>query len=576
MAMEEARTARLRMTAAGGQLTVSSAAGTRITLSVPPEALFRSEDVTITIVSTVSGLPFRGALLAAVRVTPDDLALRVPATLRVETRGGLTQDQELSGQDQELAGFAIRDGRELHLYRADRIEDVTAKRASVELRLARFGSYGVARATAGEVAAASRRVPSGYMARLEQLIAQAFPSVGQPRAQASRWHLFPVVYAQEAPTPTPEWLSNLFRALEQTYEQVIAKQFEYIPEHGCESITSRVAIADYWEWATLPALLFPVERGSEPWEVYWKLVVQREDLLHARGYTPAQIAEIDAAMDAFRKERLSQLLRRGGSLVDEAYRRLFAKMYECCRWGRPMQYQLDVMAMVRKEAALQGRELDDGQDKFSECSCRVASMKQGAPEIWTGTITHVEDYLADEEQTQGTRTTRAEFHVKYRHELVLYWADGPGHMVGHYTIDGRILKQHVETTDRKSCGNITVSEDVSGSARDDDQTGAIVVEQSKQPGKYRISYPVNGATGSGLWKRHWSALGCQIFNPVRDDGAVKPVTIVGHPQSVDIETEVDPKRPYRLSGSKVLQVPDVRFAQPHRPKITWKLERCGG
>jgi len=103
-----------------------------------------------------------------------------------------------------------------------------------------------------------------------------------------------------------------------------------------------------------------------------------------------------------------------------------------------------------------------------------------------------------------------------------------------------------------------------------------VVEQSKQPGKYRISYPVNGATGSALWKRHRSAVGCQIFNNVRDHGGLTSVTIVGYPQTVSIETEVDPTTPYRLSGSKVLDVRDERFDTQHRPKITWDLERCGG
>jgi len=48
------------------------------------------------------------------------------------------------------------------------------------------------------------------------------------------------------------------------------------------------------------------------------------------------------------------------------------------------------------------------------------------------------------------------------------------------------------------------------------------------------------------------------------------------PQTVWIGTDVDPTRPCRLSGSKVLEVRDGVFDTPHRAKISWNLERCGG
>ena len=572
VAADEARTSRQRITPAGGQLSISTPDGTRITLAVPPDALVHSQEITMTLVSSVSGLPFGGGLVAAVRVAPDVLPLRAPATLTFETRSGFARDQE-------VAGIAIRDGREFHLYPADRIEDAKAKgRGRVDLRLARLGSYGVARATAAEVADVLRRVPSGYIARLEQLIAQAFPPVHQPSGQASTWSLLPVVYAQEAPAPVPEWLSDLFRSFEETFEQVIVPQFRYIPEHGCESITTWAAISMSLEWAVLPTLLFPVEREHAPWDLYWKLVNQRIDMLHDRGYDDQQIAEIDAAMDAFRQQRLSELLHRADPLLEEAYRRLFAKMYECCRWGRPMQYHLERMLEILRMGELEGvTPLDpDESQKVAECSCRIASVRQGAPEIWTGTITHDEEYDAESVRTPGgTRTETQTLYRKYRQELVLEWAVATESMASRYTIEGRETT-HAETKDRLSCGEVHATRDASGSARDDGETTVMVAAQPGRSGKYRISYPVNGATGSALWKSHWSAEGCQIFNPVRDDRGVRAVTIVGHPHPVWIETEADPARPHRLSGSKVLEVPDKVFDTPRRPKISWNLQRCGG
>ena len=571
VAVDEARSRRQRITPAGGQLSVSTPDGTRITLALPPDALVRSQEVTIALVSAVSGLPFGGALVAAVRVTPDDFPLRVPATLTFEPRGGFAPGQE-------LAGFAIRDGRELHLSRADRIEDAKARgRGRVELPLARLGSYGVARATPDEVAAVARRVPSGYIARLEQLIAQAFPPVNQAPGQASRWSLLPVAHAQEAPAPLPEWLSNLFRAFEESFEQVIVPQFKAIPERGCESATTSAALAMYYEWATLPTLLFPVERAGTPWDLYFRLVNQRVDLLRARGYTLEQIDEIDAAMDAFRKQQIFDLVKRGNPLVEDAYRRLFAKMYECCLGERPMQYHVVTMFEAMRNAQLLGvTQLDPDQNaKIDECSCSINAAMRGGAEIWTGTITHEEDYYAEKVQTPGgTRTKKETLQFNYNMEVVIRWPADRDSLLASYTVDGRKF-HHAETTDRYSCGNVTSGRDVAGSARDDGATVVIVAAQPGQPGKYRIGYPTAGASGSGTWTSHWSAKGCQIFKPVRDKTGFAVIDTVGYPQQVWVEAQVDPARPFQLSNSEVLEVRDDLFDTLHRPKVTWNLHRCG-
>lgn len=524
VAVDEARSRPQRITPVGGQLSVSTPDGTRITPAVPPDALVRSQEVTITLVSAVSGLPFGGALVAAVRVTPDDFPLRVPATLTFEPRGGFASGQE-------PAGFAIRDGRELHLSRADRIEDAKAKgRGRVELPLARLGSYGVARATPDEVAAVLRHVPSGYIARLEQLIAQ-----------------------------------------------VIVPQFRAIPERGCKSATSSAALDMYFEWAVLPNLLFPVERAGTPWDLYWRLVNQRVDLLRARGYILEQIDEIDAAMDAFRRQQLFELVKRGNPLVEDAYRRLFAKMYECCRGERPMQYHLLTMVKVMRAAQFLGvtRIDPDENAKVDECSCSINAVMRGGAEIWTGTITHVEDYYGEKvEMPGGTRTKKQTLRFHYNMEVQIRWPADRDSLLASYWVDGQETS-HAETTDRLSCGNVTSGRDVSGSAGDDGATQVVVAAQPGRPGKYRIGYPTAGASGSGSWTVHWSAEGCQIFKPVRDKTGFAVINTVGYPQQVWVEAEVDPAKPFHLSDSIELEVRDDFFDTPHRPKVTWNLHRCG-
>ncbi len=243
-----------------------------------------------------------------------------------------------------------------------------------------------------------------------------------------------------------------------------------------------------------------------------------------------------------------------------------------------MQYHLMRMVEILRTAELEGVSVDpEPQVKLNECSCRVASVQKGAPEIWTGTITHVENYDGEWERKFGaTRTEKQTLWFKYRLEMRLERAIGPSQMVSSWVVDGR-KTTHAETVDHRSCGDIGGTRDVSGSARDDGATIVYVEPVWKQPGKYRIGYPTNGATGTGSWKGHWSAKGCQIFNPVRDNGGLTPVTLVGYPPSmVWIDTEVEPSRPYKLSGSKLLRVPDDLFETPHIPRVTWNLERCGG
>lgn len=103
-----------------------------------------------------------------------------------------------------------------------------------------------------------------------------------------------------------------------------------------------------------------------------------------------------------------------------------------------------------------------------------------------------------------------------------------------------------------------------------------VTPQPNQPGKYRIFYPLEAAHGYEAWKSHWSAVGCQIFNPVWDKNGQRPVTISGYPQGPFwIETEVDPARPFELAGWTYLEEKDDVFPKPHRPKVEWNLRRCG-
>jgi len=69
----------------GGTITVTAGAGTKLTLTIPKDALLADTTVTITPVASVSGLPAGSRFLGGVQLAPEGTALAKDATLTVET-----------------------------------------------------------------------------------------------------------------------------------------------------------------------------------------------------------------------------------------------------------------------------------------------------------------------------------------------------------------------------------------------------------------------------------------------------------------------------------------------------------
>lgn len=67
----------------GGVVELVTPAGVRFRLSVPPQALFAPETITITVLTAVDQLPLGGAMLGAAVVEPEGLLLLKPAELEI-------------------------------------------------------------------------------------------------------------------------------------------------------------------------------------------------------------------------------------------------------------------------------------------------------------------------------------------------------------------------------------------------------------------------------------------------------------------------------------------------------------
>lgn len=127
---DDARAASALVKMEGGAVSATGGDGTVFTLMFPADALLSDETITLTPVSTVTGLPFAGGLMASVQLGPDGLQLVKPATLTIHTGAGTDA--------LAMVGFGYRTGgAEFHLYPWQTVGP------AVTLQLTHFSGYGV-------------------------------------------------------------------------------------------------------------------------------------------------------------------------------------------------------------------------------------------------------------------------------------------------------------------------------------------------------------------------------------------------------------------------------------------------
>jgi hypothetical protein len=138
--LDETTAATALITAAGGNLSATAADGTLFTLTLPQGALRSDEQITMTPVSTIDGLPFSGGLVGAVQLAPEGLQLLQPATLTIES------SRTPAAEGFETVAFGYRqEGQGLYLSPAEAKDDV------LTLEVWHFSGGGAAQGTHAEV-----------------------------------------------------------------------------------------------------------------------------------------------------------------------------------------------------------------------------------------------------------------------------------------------------------------------------------------------------------------------------------------------------------------------------------------
>ena len=459
-----ARSAKRRITRGGGEINLSTTEGLRVTLTVPPGSLVSSQEVTLEVV-TISEAPFAAGLLAAVRLTPETLALRRAATLTFETRQPVDAAQP-------LAGVAVHGG-EMHVMRADQSVDPKLRgRAHVELPLVRLGTYGVANTSTDELASANQHEPTDYLSRLEQRIARAFPPVAAKASAARRWSVVPAVYAQAKIFP----VDDLMQSLETFFDQVVVAYFKQLPKETCHLTHTPSAANVLFSWSALANLLLPLQPlpDAPPHvrEEEAKLRAQRRDRLRGFGYSDEDISFIDSMFEKYR-DRIEELNAKGAALLEDAVKRQFANAYHCCLDENARSYYLERMVESMRIGALNDFAVDsEPMAKVEECNCRVSLREGGVRNVGAavaGTITHTETFDAKKVEERATRTITNIISMSYKQTLVLVQNRGGSRYGAAYDVEGSSRTED-QLWDKYPCGPQGGYTITTGSVADDGST----------------------------------------------------------------------------------------------------------
>ena len=176
-------------------IVATAADGTTYTLVVPRDALLSAQAITMTPVSSVSGLPMSGGLRAAVQLEPHGLLLQVPATLTIDS-------PDLGELDEQTAFLFHEGGEDFHSY-PPAMPEPGDDADVMRMRLTHFSTPGVG----------SGPAPGMPVRSLGQLEAAVSSLLGQERASQ---------LAGNAPDPAVgEKVAALMRAY---YDNVLVVQ----------------------------------------------------------------------------------------------------------------------------------------------------------------------------------------------------------------------------------------------------------------------------------------------------------------------------------------------------------------
>lgn len=144
----------------GGNVTATGADGTQFTLTIPEKALVSDEQITITPVTGLAGLPGGATVIAGVQLEPDGLLLLEPATLEIKSPSPSPSEAFPIAWDAA--------GKDLHLH------PIMPRFAGTAFQVNHFSGFAIARGSDAAMSAIDAKVPEACANRVFRELNKAF------------------------------------------------------------------------------------------------------------------------------------------------------------------------------------------------------------------------------------------------------------------------------------------------------------------------------------------------------------------------------------------------------------------
>ncbi len=247
-------------------ISTTDAAGTAYTLTIPKDALLSAEDITMTPVASVSGMPLSGGLSAAVQLEPHGLMLLQPATLEITS----PDLGPIAGQTPFLFSAGGTDFRQYPVAMPEAGDTAD----TVRVRLTHFSTSGVGQGTDADRGSLGDRPPLQSLAQLEALVAETLRAERESQ--------------QAGNPPNPEAMQRVVGLMNQYYDDILRARLqaaETDPQKAAQATAEAVG------WMRQLALLSVVDsariadakaRVERIWKYamlfYWNRCVSQHDL----------------------------------------------------------------------------------------------------------------------------------------------------------------------------------------------------------------------------------------------------------------------------------------------------------
>lgn len=185
-------------------ISTTGADGTSYTLTLPKDALLSAEEITMTPVASVSGMPLSGGLAAAVQLEPHGLLLLAPASLEITS-------PDLGPIAEQTPFLFSAGGADFHQYPVA-MPQAGDTANTIRLYLHHFSTTGVGLGDAADRGALGARAPLQSMAQLESLVSETLRL-----ERASQ---------QAGNPPNPEAMQQVVTLINQYYDDILRARLQ--------------------------------------------------------------------------------------------------------------------------------------------------------------------------------------------------------------------------------------------------------------------------------------------------------------------------------------------------------------